>query len=95
MIQEELLKKAIDKGFKCKSYEIITIYDIMKWLRDEKEIDIVIEPIFFSDDNFNRIRNYNCVIFAPQLNKPKHCGYYDKWEESAIVSIKYTLENLI
>lgn len=92
IVSEKIVNKAINKGFKCKSYEIITIYDIMKWLRDEKEVDIVIEPIFFHDDNSDRIRNYNCVIFAPQLNKPKHCDYYNKWEESAIAGIEYTLK---
>ena len=30
IVSEEIVNKAIDKGFKCKSYEIITIYDIMR-----------------------------------------------------------------
>ena len=86
---------ARDMNYSDNKYSAPTISQVLKWLREEKEIDIVIEPIFFYDDNYDRTRNYNCVIFAPQLNNPKHCVYYDKWEESAIAGIEYTLENLI
>lgn len=72
-----------------------TISQVLKWLREEKEIDIVINPIFKYDDNLNGIREYGVSVFAPSLNKPTHCGYFNMWEKASIAGIEYALDNLI
>ena len=72
-----------------------TISQVLNWLRREKEIDIVINPIFTYDDNLNRIREYGCDIFAPQLNKPHGTNYYISYEKVALEGIEYTLDILI
>lgn len=74
------------------SEEIIapTISQVLKWLREEKEIDLVIEPLFYE----NRHREYGIRVFAPRLNKPVHCGYFNKWEQAALAGINYYLDNL-
>ena len=69
-----------------------TIPQILKWLREEKEIDLVICPIFVYDEN--KHREYGVEVFAPQLNKPIHCGYFNTWEEAALAGI-YAIDKLI
>ena len=76
-------------------YLLPTISQVLDWLRIEKEIDIAINPIFTYDDNLNRIREYSCDIFAPQLNKPYRTNYYDSYEQASLVGIEYVLNNLI
>ena len=70
-----------------------TISQVLKWLREEKEVDLVIEPIFCYDKNIHR--EYGVRVFAPSLNKPVHCGYFNMWEQAAIAGIEYVLDNLI
>jgi hypothetical protein len=70
-----------------------TISQVLKWLREEKEVDLVIEPIYFFDKN--KHREYSVRIFAPPLNKPVHCGYFSTWEETALSGIEYVIDNLI
>ena len=72
-----------------------TISQVLDWLRRENEIDIAINPIIKYDDNLNRIREYSCDIFAPQLNKPYCTSYYDSYEQASLVGIEYVLNNLI
>ena len=72
-----------------------TISQVLKWLREEKDIDLVINPVFFYDDDLGRMREYGCKVFAPSLNKPEHCGYHEKWEQAALAGIEYVLDNLI
>ena len=72
-----------------------TISQVLKWLRKEKDIDLVISPVFFYDDVLGRMRDYGCKVFAPSLNKPEHCGYHEKWEQAALAGIEYVLDNLI
>ena len=72
-----------------------TISQVLKWLREEKDIDLVINPVFFYDDDLGRMREYGCKVFAPSLNKPKHCGYHEKWEQASIAGIEYVLDDLI
>jgi hypothetical protein len=67
----------------------------LKWLRDDKEIDIVLSPVFAYNDNFNGIREYGVRVFAPSLNKPVHCGYFNLWKKAAVVGVEYVLDNLI
>lgn len=95
IISEYLLKKAIDKGFKCKNYEIITIYDIMKWLRDEKNIHIEI---------YTNASGYNYIISdTPKLGGsdrywsdhegPNDGGCWNLYEECVIAGIEYAINN--
>ena len=72
-----------------------TISQALKWLRDVKDIDIVIAPIFIHGETIGEIRVYNCKIFTPELNKPEHCGYCVNYEEAALTGIEYALDNLI
>ena len=71
------------------------ISQVLKWLREEKDIDLVINPVFFYDDDLGRMREYGCEVFAPSLNKPEHCGYHEKWEQASIAGIEYVLDNII
>ena len=68
-----------------------SISEVLKWLRENKEIDLAIEPQF----HFGKRKGYGVRVFAPSLNKPVRCGYFDKWEEASIAGIEYTLDNLI
>lgn len=72
-----------------------TISQVLKWLREEKDIDIVIAPIFTYNEILGKMREYNCKIFAPKLNKPEHCGYHETYEQAALAGIEYVLDNLI
>lgn len=72
-----------------------TISQVLKWLRKEKDIDIVISPVFFYDGVLGKMREYGCKVFTPSLNKPEHCGYHEEWEQAAIAGIEYALDNLI
>lgn len=71
-----------------------TISQVLKWLREEKEIDIILYPIFLYNEN-NREREYGIEIHAPQLNKPIHLGYFKNWAKGADAGIEYVLYNLI
>lgn len=79
--------------FDDKDYICPTISQVLKWLREKKEVDLVIEPIFCYDKNIHR--EYGVRVFAPSLNKPTHCGYFNMWEKAAIAGIEYVLDNLI
>lgn len=68
-----------------------TISQVLKWLREKKEVDLVIEPQF----HFGRRKGYGVRVFALSLNKPVQCGYFDKWENAALAGIEYVLDNLI
>lgn len=72
-----------------------TISQVLKWFREEKEIDIVLSPVFVYNDDFNGIREYGVHVFAPSLNKPVHCGYFNLWKKAAVVGVEYVLGNLI
>ena len=105
----EITKKLKEKGFpiktktegkfgltKVKEVEILpTISQVLKWLREEKDIDLVISPVFFYDDVLGKMREYGCKVFAPLLNKPEHCSYHEEWEQAAIAGIEYVIDNLI
>lgn len=76
-------------------YSCPNIYQVLKWLRDVKDIDLVISPVFFYDDILGKMREYGCKVFTPSLNKPEHCGYHEEWEQAALAGIEYVLDNLI
>ena len=79
----------------ARAYTAPTIYQVLKWLREEKDIDLVISPVFFYDDVLGKMREYGCKVFTPSLNKPEHCGYHEEWEQAALAGIEYVLDNLI
>ena len=70
-----------------------SISEVLKWLREKKEVDLVIEPIFFFDKN--KRREYSVRVLDPTLNKSLHCGYFNTWEKAAFAGIEYALDNLI
>ena len=72
-----------------------TISQVLKWLRDVKDINLVISPVFFYDDILGKMREYGCKVFTPSLNKPEHCGYHEEWEQATLAGIEYVLDNLI
>ena len=78
----------------CEQTDAPTISQVLKWLREEKDIDLVINPVFFYDD-LGRMREYGCKVFAPSLNKPEHCGYHEEWEQASLAGIEYAIDNLI
>ena len=83
---------------KDESLDAPTISQVSKWLREEKEIDILLQPIFLYNVLYNetsRERKYGIKIYAPQLNKPTHMDYFKNWEKGAIAGIEYVLDNLI
>lgn len=76
-------------------YPCPEIHQVLKWLREEKDVDLVIYPIFIykADD---RAKEYHCKIYAPQLNKPIPTDEYrNRYESVALDGIKYVLDNLI
>lgn len=75
-----------------------TILQVLKWLRTEKEIDVVIYPIdactvFMGGEKYilsvyiSRKRDYK----LHHDNKDK----YVEWEDAALAGIEYVLNNLI
>ena len=80
---------------KDESIDAPTTSQVLKWLREEKDIDLVINPVFFYDDDLGKMREYGCKVFAPSLNKPEHCGYHEEWEQASLAGIEYVLDNLI
>lgn len=72
-----------------------TISQVLKWLREEKDIDLVISPVFFYDGVLGKMREYGCKVFAPSLNESEHCGYHEEWEQASLAGVNYCLDNLI
>lgn len=71
------------------------ISQVLKWLREEKEIDIIIDLIITYNYNLERIREYSCRIYTSKLNKPKTTYCFKSFEQAAIDGIKYVIDNLI
>lgn len=107
-ISAELTEKLKEKGFhthiqysyynqiaRIRTISIYpTISQVLKWLREEKEIDFVIKPIF-KYDNDERVREYGCDVFSPSLNKPINIGYYNLYTDACLAGIEYVIDNLI
>ena len=72
-----------------------TISQVLKWLREILEIDILPTIVISYCDNLNRIRLYSCNIYSPRLNKPIKIEYFESYEESMLAGIDYALDNLI
>lgn len=67
------------------------ISQVLKWLREEKRIEVNA-----CWDNFDA----KWIGYASEMEKPDLVGYYtsidyDSYEEAAIASINWTLDNLI
>lgn len=58
-----------------------TISQVLKWLRELLEIDILPKIVISYCDNLNRIRSYSCNIYSPKLNKPIETEYFEFDEE--------------
>ena len=72
-----------------------TISQVLKWLRDKLEIDVLPTVIIRWIGNLNRIRTYSCNIYSPRLNKPIETEYFDSYEEATLAGIEYVLNNMI
>lgn len=69
-----------------------TISQVLKWLRDKLEIDILPNIIISWTDDLKRIRLYSCNIYSPKLNKAIETEYFDSYEEAVIAGIKRILD---
>ena len=74
-------------------YDVPTISQVLKWLRDLLEIDILPKIVISYCDNLNRIRSYSCSIYSPRLNKPIETEYFESYEEATLAGIEYVLDN--
>ena len=75
-----------------------TISQVLKWLREEKEIDIVIYPI----DGNTVFMGGEKYILSVYINKKRdyklhhdNIDKYVKWELAALAGIEYVIDNLI
>ena len=65
-----------------------TISQVLKWLREEKKLHIII-PASFDEGYWWEIRNFNKEISEYSDEE------YKTYEEAALVGIEYVLDNLI
>ena len=72
-----------------------TIAQVLKWLREVLEIDILPKITISWIENLNRIRLYSCNIYSPRLNKSIETEYFESYEKSILAGIDYALDNLI
>lgn len=113
LVYNEITKKLIEKGFPILYYTDSkmerkpfdpTIYEVLKWLREEKKIHIEIDfgCYGFCWDltlNIKYVEGYNnsewdlldCEKYAEIDNQENHSTY----EECALCAIEYVLDNLI
>lgn len=104
----EIAKKLKEKGFpiktknegkfgltKVKEVDILpSISQVLKWLREEKQIDIYVTPNWHSKDQKYYVV---CIVKDRDYN---HGGNiepndFQSYEQSAIAGIEYALDNLI
>lgn len=103
LITYQITKKLKEKGFPIKGKEIIygdngvfiptpTIYQVLKWLREEKHL----EANGCYDNDEQGWMGYVCEMDVPDLYafhtlKEHHKSY----EDAALSAIEYVLDNLI
>lgn len=87
----ELSKKLKEKGFPLVDY-IPTIFQVLKWLRKEKKIFVV---VFIDDDSdypvtYNIFRGTDCIYHH-------HEEYFtlSEWSKCEMAGIEYVIDNLI
>ena len=73
------------------------IHEVLKWLREEKKIYVIIEP-FPSCSNINNVTwiyklKYNSD--GDSLNFKESLFSFETYEEAALAGISYVLDNLI
>ena len=108
LVSNEITKKLIEKGFPIlyytdskmerKSFDP-TIYEVLKWLREEKKISIEI--------GIHCLLKWMCSIYAFSDGIEDFTQYdndgindtiyilYNSYEQAAIAGIEYVLDNLI
>ena len=75
-----------------------TIEQVLKWLREEKDIDIVIEPIDRNTIYMGGEKYILAIYFCGKRDYKIHKDNNDKfvkWEDAAIAGIEYVINNLI
>ena len=76
-------------------YVAPTISQVLKWLREEKKIYIMINfwPGGYCAEIFTEIgKDRNSFCWEKYIDE---CDYYDTYEQAAIAGVEYTLDNLI
>ena len=72
-----------------------TISQVLKWLREEKKIHIMIDfwPAGYSAEIFTEIgKDRNSFCWERYIDE---CDYYDSYELAALAGVEYCLDNLI
>ena len=110
LVSKDLTTKLKEKGF---TFELPIRYDgkgtyyhyvdpqisqVLKWLREEKDIDIVIYPIdrntiYMGDDKYI-LSIYFYEKRIDEIHKDKN-DLFDKYEDACIAGIEYIIDNLI
>jgi hypothetical protein len=68
-----------------------TIYQVLKWLREEKKLHVHPEPAYFSKVGL-------WEVYIVNINDYVQCSTnkeYDSYEDAALDGIEYVLDNLI
>lgn len=68
-----------------------TTSQVLKWLREEKCIDITILPVFV--DYYKR--EYKVKIYATCFGEPYDSEYFHSYEKAELFAINYVIDNLI
>lgn len=77
-------------SYKDESIDVPIISQVLKWLREEKNIILILNPYF----NENCGVEWDCDVWID--GKYIHCCEdYKTYEEAAIAGIEYVLDNLI
>lgn len=84
---------AYEKDYFGENIPCPTISQVLEWLRELLEIDILPNIVISYCDNLNRIRSYSCNIYSPKLNKPIETEYFESYEEATLAGIEYVLDN--
>lgn len=74
-----------------------TIEQVLKWLREEKDIDIVIEPIDRNTIYMGGEKYILAIYFCGKRDYKIHKDNNDKfvkWEDACIAGIEYAINNL-
>jgi hypothetical protein len=71
-------------------YDVPTISQVMKWLREEKKIHICISY----SDNINTMWEYEIILLDGALYQNADSTYMS-YEEATLAGIEYVLDNLI
>ena len=84
---------AYEKDYFGENIPCPSISQVLKWLRELLEIDILPKITISWCGNLNRIRLYSCNIYSPRLNKPIETEYFETYEECVLAGIEYVLDN--